>query len=168
MRLVAFLALARRYLRFSRTRGTMHSRNGTARFEVQVSEAGNVNRRPSLPGSVRRAAVAPVGLERLTVDQEVGGSNPPSCTNKINILQLAIHPVLPRKRNWEAHGKHPRGVSRRYIPNRTALLSVCARSASASRRTLASSLICSSQGRCGLSQSHAPGLRDGGTRLLWF
>src|SRR6202166_2224373 len=25
-----------------------------------------------------------VGLERLTVDQEVGGSNPPSCTSKIN------------------------------------------------------------------------------------
>ena len=35
----------------------------------------------SFPRSVEPCSCSSVGLERLTVDQEVGGSNPPSCTS---------------------------------------------------------------------------------------
>jgi hypothetical protein len=36
--------------------------------------------------ALRRFPIAPDNAGFLTVDQEVGGSNPPSCTNKINDL----------------------------------------------------------------------------------
>jgi hypothetical protein len=39
------------------------------------------------------------------VDQEVGGSNPPSCTSKISYLRCFAATSLPRKLYWEAYGK---------------------------------------------------------------
>jgi hypothetical protein len=39
-----------------------------------------------------------------TVDQEVGGSNPPNYTKKINNLRPPLRPPLPKTASWEAHG----------------------------------------------------------------
>ena len=39
------------------------------------------------------------------MDQEVGGSNPPSCTSKISYLRGLDATQLPRKLDWEAYGK---------------------------------------------------------------
>src|SRR6266516_468616 len=82
---------------------------------------------PAFSPSFRRLAdrcspcsCSSVGLERLTVDQEVGGSNPPSCTNEIN--KLASKMLVPgwcrvtvrvttaenRKRWWPARASPQR------------------------------------------------------------
>src|SRR5438270_13454192 len=71
----------------------MRERDGIRRSDLERSHgqglvtAGPCQYPPSLLVSGSLAdrcspcSCSSVGLERLTVDQEVGGSNPPSCTN---------------------------------------------------------------------------------------
>jgi hypothetical protein len=47
-------------------------------------------------------------LENETVDQEVGGSNPPSCTSEMNNLVRTCFPkVTAGKHSWEAAERRP-------------------------------------------------------------
>jgi hypothetical protein len=64
--------------------------------------------------------------EGLTFNQEVMGSNPIALTNKIKELDIYGAALLPRRVDWEAHGKQRRGF-RPIAPSARHLLVDCFR-----------------------------------------